>query len=83
MSRFATTEPAPADPFAHAPQLDRGASDWPPLPTETEIYILPDGRVVVADLPAELAALVAQLGVVEPCAVDHPVSSTGPTTNDE
>lgn len=32
---------------------------WPQLPTETEIYILPDGRVIVADLPAELAGLLA------------------------
>ena len=24
---------------------------WPALPTETDIYILPDGRVVIADLP--------------------------------
>jgi hypothetical protein len=36
---------------------------WPALPTETEIYILPDGRVIVADLPAELAPLVAELGL--------------------
>ncbi|MCC6458441.1 MAG: hypothetical protein IT328_26060 [Caldilineaceae bacterium] len=36
-------------------------SVWPTLPTETEIYILPDGEIVVADLPAELAAQLAQL----------------------
>ncbi|MEZ4865304.1 MAG: hypothetical protein R3C14_28600 [Caldilineaceae bacterium] len=41
-------------------------SAWPLLPVETEIYILPDGRVVVADLPAELAAIVPALGAVEP-----------------
>lgn len=41
------------------------AADWPLLPTETEIYILPDGRVVIADLPAELAPLAAALGAVE------------------
>ncbi len=41
-------------------------SDWPALPTETEIYILPDGRVVIADLPAELATLVEELGEVVP-----------------
>ncbi|MCB0064325.1 MAG: hypothetical protein KDE19_19510 [Caldilineaceae bacterium] len=35
--------------------------EWPALPTETEIYILPNGEVVVADLPAELAELVAEL----------------------
>ena len=37
------------------------ASDWPALPTETEIYILPDGQVVIADLPAELADLLRHL----------------------
>jgi hypothetical protein len=36
------------------------------LPVETEIYILPDGRVIVADLPAELASLLAALGVTVP-----------------
>lgn len=43
--------------------------DWPALPTETEIYILPDGRVVIADLPAELAPLAAALGTPEPCEI--------------
>lgn len=42
---------------------------WPAMPTETEIYILPDGRVVIADLPVELAALFAELGTAEPCEV--------------
>lgn len=42
---------------------------WPALPTETEIYILPDGRVVIADLPVELAPLAAALGVVETCEI--------------
>ncbi len=32
------------------------------LPTETEIYILPDGRVIVADLPVELTPLTDALG---------------------
>lgn len=40
------------------PELDES---WPSLPTETEIYILPNGEIVVADLPAELAALIAQV----------------------
>ncbi len=31
-------------------------NEWPALPTETEIYILPNGEIVVADLPVELAA---------------------------
>ena len=39
---------------------------WPALPTETEIYILPDGRVVIADLPAELALALDNLGLVTP-----------------
>jgi len=39
---------------------------WPLLPVETEIYILPDGRVVVADLPVELAPLLAALGITVP-----------------
>ncbi len=38
-------------------------------PVETEIYILPDGRVVVADLPAELAGALARLGQIEPCEI--------------
>jgi hypothetical protein len=42
---------------------------WPLLPVETEIYILPDGRVIVADLPAELASLLTALGVTAPVEV--------------
>jgi hypothetical protein len=38
---------------------------WPLLPAETEIYILPDGRVVVADLPAELTPLLTALGITD------------------
>jgi hypothetical protein len=38
---------------------------WPALPVETEIYILPDGQVVIADLPEELAGLAAHLGSTE------------------
>ncbi len=49
------------------------SSDWPALPTETEIYILPDGRVVIADLPAELGQLAAALGVVEVCEIEPDV----------
>jgi hypothetical protein len=49
-------EPLPLRPLV-------GASDggWPALPTETEIYILPNGEIVVADLPVELAASLAPL----------------------
>jgi hypothetical protein len=36
-------------------------TSWPALPTETEIYILPNGEIVVADLPGELAAHLATL----------------------
>lgn len=43
-----------------------GGQAWPLLPVETEIYILPDGRVIVADLPAELAPLLAALGSTAP-----------------
>jgi len=32
------------------------------FPTETEIYILPSGEIVVADLPTELDAAVSALG---------------------
>jgi len=32
----------------------------PSMPTETEIYILPNGEIIVADLPAELATQIAQ-----------------------
>lgn len=44
-------------------------SHVPRLPTETEIYILPDGRIVIADLPFELTGAVADLGVTEACQV--------------
>lgn len=46
-------------------------ADWPALPTETEIYILPNGEIVVADLPAELAAQLDSLSTLsfqEACA---------------
>lgn len=61
--------PSPAD-AAHIDAVPPDA--WPPLPVETDIYILPDGRVIVADLPQELAARLANLGHVEPCEItDH------------
>jgi hypothetical protein len=54
--------PAPPSPpvFPDAP-VDAGNDEFR-LPVETEIYILPDGRVIVADLPAELAELPVALG---------------------
>jgi hypothetical protein len=45
---------------------------WPGLPTETEIYILPDGRVVIADLPIELVPLALTLGALEACEIETP-----------
>jgi hypothetical protein len=55
--------------MAEPEELAQDANEWPVLPTETEIYILADGRVVIADLPAELAALAATLGAVEACEI--------------
>ncbi|GIK73691.1 MAG: hypothetical protein BroJett021_26790 [Chloroflexota bacterium] len=56
-------------PHLHNPRSIKAADAWP---VETDIYILPDGRVVVADLPAELAGALARLGIVEPCEIaDH------------
>ncbi|QLQ04942.1 MAG: hypothetical protein HZY76_01700 [Anaerolineae bacterium] len=40
--------------------------------TETEIYLTPDGRIVIADLPAELIDLAAAWGQVEPCEITRP-----------
>lgn len=62
------TEAAPATAIAGARAKTR-ANGAPLFPTETEIYLLPDGRVVVADLPAELEAALAQLGSFEPWVV--------------
>ncbi|CAN5612625.1 hypothetical protein BH10CHL1_BH10CHL1_25750 [soil metagenome] len=53
---------APVDPVTGVAEAD---TDWPAMPTETEIYILPDGRIVIADLPAELAPLLIELGEAE------------------
>jgi hypothetical protein len=53
---------APIDPVAN---VDGADTSWPAMPTETEIYIMPDGRIVIADLPAELAPLLAELGETE------------------
>jgi hypothetical protein len=59
-----------ADPASGAEAGAAGiGAEWPSLPTETDIYILPDGRVVIADLPAELVSLAVALGAVEPCEI--------------
>lgn len=50
------------EPQVGTPQPET-AEAWPTLPTETEIYILPSGEVVVADLPAELVTLIAELNL--------------------
>jgi hypothetical protein len=54
------------------------SAEWPSLPTETDIYILPDGRVVIADLPAELAGLAVALGAVESCEIAPDAESHPP-----
>lgn len=59
----------PTSPSAGIEPHDAEPAAWPLLPVETEIYILPDGRVVIADLPAELAPVVAALGLPTPCAI--------------
>ncbi len=55
-------------------RMQPDADLWPVLPTETEIYLLPDGRVVIADLPVELADLVIQLGIAEQATTNAPPS---------
>ena len=58
-----------ADALHEAGQESAEVGAWPQLPTETDIYILPDGRVVIADLPAELNSIPSALGVVEACEI--------------
>ena len=41
--------------------MSEADTSWPSLPTETEIYILPNGEIVVADLPVEIAVSLAAL----------------------
>lgn len=79
MSQPIMAESAIANADAMPETAPSSATDWPVLPTETEIYILPDGRVVVADLPAELVDIISALGTVEPCAV-APASVASDTT---
>ncbi len=61
---MSTTHANPT-PISSSADLEGMGTGWPQLPTETEIYILPDGRVIVADLPVELADLVKHLGSTE------------------
>jgi hypothetical protein len=55
------------------------AAGWPALPTETEIYILPNGEIIVADLPQELAVRLAHL--LAPPPLDAPTNSTVATAS--
>jgi hypothetical protein len=64
-----STSPSPTAEAEHVANSAQWSAEWPALPTETEIYILPDGRVVIADLPAELASLAAALGAAEACEI--------------
>lgn len=52
-------------------------NSWPSLPTETEIYILPNGEIVVADLPAELAASLAE--VTKLYSINHDIEAVEST----
>lgn len=54
-------------PTSPLPSVEPAPVEWPAFPTETEIYILPDGRIVIADLPAELAQALPTLGEIAPC----------------
>jgi hypothetical protein len=58
-----------ADTLNEAGQECLHGGEWPPLPTETDIYILPDGHIVIADLPVELTSIPSALGVVEACEI--------------
>ena len=66
-----SSNPVTALPSPAIARNQDGGDDFPLMPTETEIYILPDGRVVVADLPVELAAILSSLGVTEACEVSR------------
>lgn len=58
-----------------AESTDEAFFDFPALPTETEIYILPDGEIVVADLPVELIELVERLDIRN--SIDEMLTSQG------
>ena len=63
-----------AEPSASQERADhRTAVDAFELPVETEIYILPNGQIVIADLPAELQPLLEHIGPenVHPCATEN------------
>jgi len=51
---------------------------WPLFPTETEIYLLPNGQVIIADMPVELADLATALGAT---AQPMPTTAIQPATD--
>jgi hypothetical protein len=58
------------------------SNSWAALPTETEIYILPNGEIIVADLPAELADQFDHIQVHdsnEPTVITHVANQQHPT----
>lgn len=65
----------PGDTLKQEMVADTAAVDelWPLLPTDFEYYSLPDGRVVIADMPVELADMVRAVGdthtIVNRCAI--------------
>jgi hypothetical protein len=63
-------------------RLESDASGTLPqgFPVETEIYILPDGQVVFADLPQELAGLRDSLGSSETTSQAESLSGFDHTT---
>jgi hypothetical protein len=67
--------PKPAMPGHAAPDPVAPDAAWPPMPVETEVYILPDGQVVIADLPAELAEHLGRWG--SPAVAPSPSPVTG------
>lgn len=59
-----SVDPAAADaiPQTSPPAVTHAGDEDFSFPTETEIYILPNGQVVFADLPVELIDLAEKLG---------------------
>lgn len=53
--------------MSNSTSLPKSEPGVPPMPVETEIYILPNGEIVVADMPAELVSL---LVAGNPCTPD-------------
>lgn len=60
-----STEMKPTSPSEGSSSLDfeAGELDAVGFPTETEIYLLPNGEVIIADMPAELENFLAKIGV--------------------